>query len=450
MEIKISITLNANIADEGANINEICRAVKEAQQRISPEVARHIIERIQDNIIERLTTLSGRRKKKGLGRHPVKGNEGQLCRYRTFTRQGYRGEERKVNTDIGEVKFRVGYVKCGGCEKKIAPVLSVLEMKPVQRHSLSLEQVVLEAVSETSYRRGDVDIKARGCAPTSISSAHRWAVSRNIPEKPEGKVQTIMADGTGFKKWPKEKGNVRIVLGFNEEGEIQRLGSYAGKSWEEIDKEVRKKLKGTGSQLKLFTSDGERGLDEFLSDCVEKKQRCTWHLPRDLGYNLWKDGMDKDKRKEQQKRLSKLLAIEVPGKQIENVSSEDKEKIKKEIMERQRSLSRMAFKFHCKGYHKAARYLENAFEHLHLWLETGIVAPKTVSILENIMREVGRRIKKIGWNWSDRGAEQITRMVLLRHYDKSSWIQLWEKLLNLKNRCAISFVEVRSFMVSAT
>lgn len=34
MEIRISITLNANIAEEGANINEICRAVKEVQQRI--------------------------------------------------------------------------------------------------------------------------------------------------------------------------------------------------------------------------------------------------------------------------------------------------------------------------------------------------------------------------------------------------------------------------------
>lgn len=416
-------------------------------------MARHIIERMQDNIIDRLTTRSGRQKKKGLGRHPIKGNKGQLCRYRTFTRQGYRSEERKINTDIGEVKFQVGYVKCEGCKKKIAPTLDVLEMEPMQRHSLSLEQVVLEAVSETSYRRGEADIKARGCAPTPKTSAHRWAVSRVIPEEPDGKIKFAMADGTGFKKWPGEKGNVRIVLGFNEQGKIQRLGSYAGKSWEEIDKEVRKKLKGTGSQLELFTSDGERGLDDFLSGFVERNQRCTWHLPRDLSYNLWKDGMEKEERKKQQKSLSELLAIEVPEEQIENVSLEDKKKIKEEIVKRQRSLSRMAFEFHRKGYYKAATYLENAFgrifEHLYLWLDTGIVAPKTISILESIMREVGRRIKKIAWNWGDRGAEQITRMVLLRHYDKAGWEQLWEKLLNLKNRCVLSVVEVRSVVVSA-
>jgi len=43
---------------------------------------------------------------------------------------------------------------------------------------------------------------------------------------------------------------------------------------------------------------------------------------------------------------------------------------------------------------------------LRLWLETGIVCPRTTSIIENLIRELVRRLKKIGWNWSDAGAER--------------------------------------------
>ena len=102
-----------------------------------------------------------------------------------------------------------------------------------------------------------------------------------------------------------------------------------------------------------------------------------------------------------------------------------------------------------KGYHRAAAYLRRArgqlFNHFRLWLETGIVAPRTTSVLENIIRELVHRLKKLGWNWSDPGAARMGRIVLLRRYDPEAWDQYWRERMNLQGRCHISILhwEVR-------
>ncbi len=93
---------------------------------------------------------------------------------------------------------------------------------------------------------------------------------------------------------------------------------------------------------------------------------------------------------------------------------------------------------------KAAIYLANArkklFTHLKMWIDTGIIAPKTASLIENIIRELVRRLKKVGWNWSDAGAERMGRIVMIRRYDRDAWNAYWRKRMNLQNRCQIKLV----------
>ena len=76
-------------------------------------------------------------------------------------------------------------------------------------------------------------------------------------------------------------------------------------------------------------------------------------------------------------------------------------------------------------------------------METGIVSPRTTSILENIMRELGRRVNKLGWNWSDEGVEQMAKMVIMRRYDREVWEVYWRKELGLRGRCTIVIKEIR-------
>lgn len=60
--------------------------------------------------------------------------------------------------------------------------------------------------------------------------------------------------------------------------------------------------------------------------------------------------------------------------------------------------------------------------------EIGIVAPKNTGILEDMIREIGRRGKKLGWNWKDHGITQQASTILLRRYSKNSGTNAGSKL----------------------
>lgn len=448
MEMKVTISLRVSIAEEWPNLNEICLAVRESIVKELPaRVGIVIVEGMQEEIRDRLTRPVGRRAKKGLGSHERKGAGGVRCRFRTFRKQGFRSEPRRVKTDVGRLEFEVGYVECCGCGKKFAPILDVLGLRDRTGHSDSLEAVVSEVVSKTSYQRGEEEIEARGSAPVPKSSSHRWIAHRRIPEsRPEGSV-FAMADGTGFKKWPGERGDLRVVIGLNEGGKPRGLGVYAGESWEAIGEDIQEKLKASRVQLQLFTTDGEPGLDEHLASvAAEGSQRCLWHLPRDLNYVLWKDGVGLEERKQRSTDLAGLLGIEIPAGEYETVSEEDKEALRERVRTSEREALNLIAEFEQKGYAKGATYLQNAFdrlfEHVKLWLETGIIAPRTTSMLENMMRELGRRVKKLGWNWSDEGIVRIAKIILLRHYDREAWDRYWREALGLRDRCKIQILRV--------
>ena len=71
-----------------------------------------------------------------------------------------------------------------------------------------------------------------------------------------------------------------------------------------------------------------------------------------------------------------------------------------------------------RGYEKAASYLRRAkpglFGYVRRWLRWGLVSPKASSMIERVMRELGRRIKNIAYGWSDRGVTKIARIILKR------------------------------------
>jgi hypothetical protein len=91
--------------------------------------------------------------------------------------------------------------------------------------------------------------------------------------------------------------------------------------------------------------------------------------------------------------------------------------LKGRIEAARKELDHLREDFEKKGDEKAATYLAKArdrlFNHLLLWLDRGIIAPRTASIGENI-RELVRRLKKVGWNWSDAGATRMGRVVMTR------------------------------------
>jgi hypothetical protein len=319
--------------------------------------------------------------------------------------------------------------------------LDALELKPYQGRTDELLKQVVEAIADTSYRRGSDQLKILGDVPVPKSTAHRWAATVHLPTNKSRGDPFLGADGTGFHKQPGQKGNVRLVLEIGKNGGVHPLGVWAGTDWERIAGEVKATRKG---KWKLLNSDGERGIDKRMGPLVENLGRCQWHFVRDSSYSLWQEGVPLDERKEIKKKLKDLIAIEIPREDMELVKSSDKEKLLNKIRAAENDILRLQEEFEEKGYMKAAIYLANArkklFTHLRMWLDTGIVAPKTASLIENIIRELVRRLKKIGWNWSDAGAERMGRIVMVRRYDLDAWNVYWKKRMNLQNRCQIKLV----------
>jgi hypothetical protein len=452
MEMELAISLMVRIDDSGANLNEICAAIQESiRSELAVCVAEEVIEGFQENIRDRLCTQSCQEAGvEALGAHRQKEDPERECKGRRFIKQGYRSSPRKVKTDIGELSFRVGYVQCVDCGKKWAPIMELLEIRPKSHHSTGLERLASEAVMKTSYKRGEEDIEGRGAAPVPRSTAHRWVVQRELPASEIKQIETGMADGTGFKKWPGERGNLRIVIGFEKDKKVRPVGVWAGKSWEDIGKDIRERM-GQEDQdetrWKFFTQDGEVGLDDHLASLAERSQRCIWHLPRELGYAMWKDEAPLPERKVMSAQLAGLVGIDIPEEDWETIKPKDRKELRRKVAGSEKEIQQMIDQFRAKGYSKAANYLENAcgkvFAHVHLWLETGIVAPRTTSILENIIKELGRRVKKLGWNWTDDGVEQMSKMVLLRRFDRELWEEYWKQELGLHGRCRIEIKEIR-------
>lgn len=104
-------------------------------------------------------------------------------------------------------------------------------------------------------------------------------------------------------------------------------------------------------------------------------------------------------------------------------------------------------------YKNIINYLNNAAGHLFTviekWLEIGYMPPKAISILESTMREMGRRLKKIGASWKDKGLLAIAHVLLARIYTPQKWKEYWDKLLNLQGRCSISSYHVSLSVVSS-
>lgn len=442
MEMVMQLALSVNIDGDRTNANEIFDAARKAVAEVEEKLVLAVVEEYQQRVVEILCSASGSQAKKGLGRHEVKGDPGKWCRGRRFRRAGYWKESRRLRGSECEVEFRPAMVECCKCGKRFTPVLDALELEAYQGKTASLLRKVTEAVAETSYRRGSTQLELFGEMPIPKSTAHRWVAEVELPVSASQGKPILSADGTGFKRQPGQHGEVRFVLEIGEDGDLHPVGVWAGARWEEISKEVKDRLSG---QPRLFLSDAERGLENWLGRLATDSTRCHWHFSRDAGYALWHDGAPLSERKKVQKQLTRLLAIELPSEAIEEVSEEEKAELRRRTQVAEAALDDLHRGFAARGYEKAATYLANArdrlFGQLRLWLETGIVCPRATSIVENLIRELVRRLKKIGWNWSDAGATRMGRIVMIRRYDEETWRRYWERRMNLQGRCRITLTK---------
>jgi hypothetical protein len=394
-----------------------------------------VLEAYQEQVVRTLCSPSGPAAKQGLGRHTVKAEPYHACPYRCFRRAGFWTEDRQLCTASGTLRFRPALVECRRCGKRLTPLLGALGLAAHQRSTAQQRRTVIEAALETSYRRAVV---LCGLS-VSKSTAHRWASGVDLPVRPSGGWPFLGADGMKFQRAGGTRGEVRVVAEMGRKGRIRPLGVWAGVPWKQIAGQVKRRQSRRASQ---FLSDGELAIERWLSPLGRRGGRCLWHLQRDSRYALWSDRVSKEERRQIRARLQQIVTLQPPVPQ-ESRFARDQQRLRQQLRRRGRTFKPGTRNWR-EGCGKTAGYLAHAqdklFSHLELWLATGRLGLKTTSTMESMIRELARRLKKVGWNWSDAGALRMGRMVLWRRYVPAEWQQYWQKRIPLQGRCRMQLI----------
>lgn len=440
----INITLQFTLAIGQVNLNEIIYQLKQLRDPLMLQIAENILISYDDLIAERLskTKLYPSKARKGLGRHIRKGDVNRrFCRGRKIYKRGHRHYPRHIATVFGKLKFPIRIAECRKCGARYCPLLSALQLDRYARKESNFEKQVIEAVIDTNYRRliqgQSIDI--------SLGGVHNLVVGSDLPDRTDKTVSldnltAIMADGTGVKQYRGRKGELRLVVGITTDGHLEPLGSFVNTDWAQIEQTVKQRIKDTKKYKIPFIYDGEPGLDDFLSEVAES-QRCLWHAPRGLYHALWEDGIKKKDSQPDINKLKQMVGIELPAEDFELLKPEDQQKVKERCETSKSELNQLIQTFKEKGYRHGAAYIENLsrqlFTHVELWLKTGVIAPKTISVLERLFRELGRRLKKIAWGWSDHTVTKLSKMIFIKQYSKEKWKQYWKDKLGIKENFKI-------------
>ena len=450
MEQEIHITLRFSVATGKVGLNEIVYELKELADPVILKILEQILRGYDDLISERLrqTKIYGSKARKGMGRHVRRGDsEARYCRGRKIRKRGYRSRPRRFSTVFGELSLPLRVAECCTCGAHYSPLLSALKINPYARKEVNFEHEVIEAVIDTNYRRlidgRSIDI--------SLGGIHNLVVGSDIDETFQEPVSAkdfsaIMADGTGVKQHKGRKGELRSVIGITNAGRVEPLGCFTNTEWSEIERTIKERIKEADFYNIPFLYDGEPGLDDFLADVAEP-QRCTWHGARGLYHALWEDGLKKRDSQPETDKIKQLIGIELPEGDFEILKEEDQEQVRAKYEKSKAEIEDLIKTFRDKGYSHGASYLGNLsdrlFTNIEIWLKTGIIAPKTISLLERVFREVGRRLKKIAWGWSDKAVTNISKMIMIRQYSRDKWEQYWKEKLGIKGHFKIQIESVK-------
>jgi len=449
MEQEIHITLRYQLAIGKVNLNEIVYQLQQLQNPLMLEILKQILQSYDDLISERLSTVQSNppsKARKGLGQHVRKGDpKDRFCHGRRIRKRGYRNHARSFTTVFGKFGLPLRVAECCTCGVRYCPLLSALKIGPYVRKEINFEHEVIEAVIDTNYRRliegRSIDI--------SLGGVHNIVVGSDIDQFDQGPIDlkdlsATMADATGVKQQKGKKGELRAVIGITTDSKLEPMGTFINTDWTQIDKIIKERIKASEASGIPFIYDGEPGLDNFLSALTDP-QRCTWHAPRGLYHALWEDGLRKKDSQPEMNKVKQLIGIELPETDFQLLKPEDKEQIQSRYESSKAEIQQLIDTFLQKGYSHGASYLENLsqrlFTHIEIWLKTGVIAPKTISLLERIFREIGRRLKRIAYGWSDAAVTKLSKMIILKKYCKDKWKQYWKQKLGIDGNFSIQIIK---------
>ena len=433
VQYTIALEIANSVSNQGCSFDELVTKIKEVFDSKGIPGMIELLLRVIDEALG-ASALAGNQAKNA---HLV-----TCCEQCRFESKGLR--PRTLRSSAGRIQFQCRHFRCVACRTTQVPLLRFLKLEKHQRKSAELEQVVTEVISEQSYRRSSAHLKIIGAIDVPKSTLHGWVKQTDCDQVAmhRERVVHLFPDGTGFKRRPDKaagtsnRGEVKVLLGVDDEGITIPMGVWSGQSWAEIGESIFPKKEASCEDEQLYLADnlildGEPGMMEGLEHLAGVTQRCHWHLPRDLGHCMWQDNASLRERKIEAKKLRQMIGIELPKGSVDEISDHDKADLIARLDKAEKELADLTEELDKKGYHTAANYVSNATRHLFTylgtWMELGIRCPRTNSLIERVMREVGRRLKKIAFGWSEQGAAKMARILLARWLNQAEWAAYWDK-----------------------
>jgi hypothetical protein len=367
--------------------------------------------------------------------------------------------ERKLKTSVGEVSLILTRLLCLSCKKTFSPMAQLFDLDKYSRKSREFEKFALETVTDQSFRRSAKVINKEAGFETAHSTLHRWFWDTDVVSMNQKKqVDFLVADGTGFKKDKDEsgpnRGEIRVLIGYNKNGEVIPFGAWTRANWKDIGRLIKSKNHPSekikfNPIAKTLITDGEEEIIRHLKKLANNHQRCLFHMTHELTPLLrYQDLVGKDEAIKISDELHDLLYLDLPEADADPLKSlEDKLKIEAHLLKMKKSIDDFILELRMMGYKKAKTFVENAksqlFTYVENWIKTGISNPKVTSLVERMMREIKRRIKRMGYKWSEQGAEKMTRLILLQlSSTKHFWETHWEEKMGTNANIKLSFLGI--------
>ena len=102
-----------------------------------------------------------------------------------------------------------------------------------------------------------------------------------------------------------------------------------------------------------------------------------------------------------------------------------------------------------KTFAAAATYIRRAklwrLGYIKRWLKRELIPPRASSMVERVMREPDRRLKKTACGWSDKGATKIARIILKRFTNAKAWENYWQNKMNCEGNVAVNIGNYKCF-----
>lgn len=448
MQHNITTSLIVSLSENAFGLDELVYRMEElANKKAFPQLLKTIVLLVDENL--RLKVML---------KQPLPAKCGCTCEHPDLVLDG--GMPRKIRTRLGVVDLpRITRVKCKHCDRTFVPLALMCGLEKHQTMSNELAKLVLEQCARESYRVATGNIHEMTAAKECHSTFRRWVLKTDadeirVPEGTMGSVPGVLyADGTKCKGVGADghacKGDVKVLLGVRNEGTAFPIGTWTGhETWQAISDQLAKR------QVKfpdgtILVCDGEIGLAESLSRLASDEQRCQWHVHRDLYHAMRMNGGKIKDVRPMQERLRGIMAIELPKESFAQVPEDQKASIKAKMEQAEKDLDVLISEIRSKGYAVAVNYLERArhamFGYVRRWLALGLVCPRASSFIERTMRAIGRRIKKLGYNWKDEGVGKIARIVLKLFATEGEWEEYWRKRMDLNQSVMLNFkvMEVR-------